>query len=566
MRRSLASVSRLGAAALAAAFGLLWLTAPAAAAGAAGIVEVVSGGCIARGVSTSGGEIDLTTATIWHVRRDDTIRMSGTAPTPQTKAAVAAGAFGFEIPLASATADGETAAETDEFEIEALATLGRAFLVYGHASGPDDRCDGQVLVVIDDVNPLTTGLGVGGIVTGLVGGVLLGWAVRDPVRTVRRYTGLIGLVLLGLGASVVLQQVLPPSAADLGPGGAIGEFARSPFDEGKSPFVDSVLSPTQLSLDPLFAAQSLILTLLILLLLPFPSQLFNSTLSENESDIRAALGRVPGVRRFVRPTSEDLPGAAPKAWWRQPAIVGFLLISGLLYSLLDPTFGLDQRSAVLFTGIVVSLLLVTWLADVPRRALHRRIANDPGRLWVVPATLLVGAVCVLISRLVGYLPGYLYGLVIGYAFLATIEPRQEGRAGTLGAWWMLALAFASWLTLGAVRVPGIQETIPGAIVEACLAAVMVAGVEGVVFALMPLRFLPGELAFRWQRLPWAVIYGIGLFAFVFIFLNPANGYLPQQDAVSFGVALALFVGFGIASILFWGFFKLRSGRQKPATS
>jgi len=182
----------------------------------------------------------------------------------------------------------------------------------------------------------------------------------------------------------------------------------------------------------------------------------------------------------------------------------------------------------------------------------------------VPATLLVAGVCVLVSRLVGYLPGYLYGLIIGYAFLAKIEPRQEGRAGTLGAWWMLAIAFAAWLTLGAVRVPGVQETIPGAIAEALLAAVMVAGVEGVVFALMPLRFLPGELALRWQRVPWAVLYGVGLFGFVFIFLNPANGYLPKQDSVSFGVALALFVGFGIASILFWGFFKVRSGRQPTA--
>ena len=195
-------------------------------------------------------------------------------------------------------------------------------------------------------------------------------------------------------------------------------------------------------------------------MLPFPSQLFNSTLSENEGDIRAALGRLPLVRRFVHPTSEDLPAPTPKAWWRQPSIIGFVLIGALLYGLLDPTFGLDQRSAVLFAGMVVALLVVTWLADLPRRSLHKRLAGEPGRLWVVPGTLLIAALCVLVSRLVGYLPGYLYGLLIGYAFLTKIEPRQEGRAGTLGAWWMLALAFPAWLALGAVRVPGVQDTVP----------------------------------------------------------------------------------------------------------
>jgi hypothetical protein len=254
----------------------------------------------------------------------------------------------------------------------------------------------------------------------------------------------------------------------------------------------------------------------------------------------------------------------PVAWWREPGIVGFLLVAGLLYGFLDPTFGFDQRSVGTYAGIVLALVVVAWTSDLPRRALHARLAGDRGRLWVIPATLLVGAGCVLLSRLVGYLPGYLYGLVIAYAFLRKIEPPHEGRAGTLGAWWMLALAGIAWLTLGAIRTPGVQDTFHGAVIEAILAAIVVAGIEGVVFGLMPLRFLPGELAFRWQRLNWALLYGLGLFAFIVIFLNPANGYLPPSGSVPFVVALILFVAFGAASILFWSYFRFRP-RARPAT-
>ena len=84
-----------------------------------------------------------------------------------------------------------------------------------------------------------------------------------------------------------------------------------------------------------------------------------------------------------------------------------------------------------------------------------------------------------------------------------------------------------------------------------------AGIEGIVFALMPLRFLPGELVYRFQRWRWAALYALGLFGFVMILLNPATGYVPSQNSVPFVMAVALFVAFGLVSVLFWGYFRFR---------
>lgn len=552
--RARSFVRRGGVAALA----LAWLAALLAAT-TAPAAATVRGGCTAQGTSTSGGEIDLTSNAVWYVRSTDTIQLFGQAPTGQTAATVRATAFGFAIPIGSGTADPSTAAESDTFEIEALAILGRVFLISGASTGPAGGCDGEVLLIIEDVNPILTVLGGGGIILILVGLAGLGWAVRNPTPLIRRGIGVIGLVLTGVGISLVLQQSSTPPITLVG--------AAANGDPGqlleRSPFIDSVVAPSQLSLDPTFLLQSGILAALILILLPFPSQLFNSTLEQNWDEIRGWFRRVPLAGRLVRPTSEGLVPPAPRVWWRRFAVAAFVLAAGLLYGLLDPNFGPDARSFVTYIGIVLGLVVVTWAANLPSRSLHGRLASDRGRLWVVPTTLAVAAFCVLISRLVGFLPGYLYGLIFGYAFAAKIEPPQEGRAGALGAWWMLAVAAVAWLTLGAVRIPGVEDTVQGTIAEAVLAALVVAGIEGVVFALMPMRFLPGELVFRWHRLSWVLLYALGLLGFVWILLNPANGYLPSEGTVPFVIALALFVGFGVASILFWGYFRFRP-KQRAA--
>src|ERR1051325_8985135 len=95
----------------------------------------VNGGCTATGTSTSGGVIDLTTNAVWHVRSTDSISLAGQATVPQTSATVGAYAFGFVVPIGGGTADPSLAAESDSFEIAALAFLGRTFLISGASDG-----------------------------------------------------------------------------------------------------------------------------------------------------------------------------------------------------------------------------------------------------------------------------------------------------------------------------------------------------------------------------------------------------------------------------------------------
>jgi hypothetical protein len=114
---------------------------------------------------------------------------------------------------------------------------------------------------------------------------------------------------------------------------------------------------------------------------------------------------------------------------------------------------------------------------------------------------------------------------------------------------------------GAAGGPGDLGT---AVLSAATVTIVVAGLENAVFAMLPLRFLPGAAVFAWNRRIWVVLIALGLFGFVHVLLNPSAGYLADTTRTSFFTLLVLLAGFGIASVLFWAWFRFRPKRQAPA--
>jgi len=518
----------------------------------AGAAATIEGGCAATATSTSGGTVDLTTSTVWHLRMSDRISVTGGAPFEQTEGKASAYLLGIPIPLASGRSDGERAVQWGTYEAAALAFFGRVFVITGSTSGPFHTCAGQVQVVIDDANPFLTAAGGAGVAFTLVGLFLALWGLRRPAGVGSRLDGLVGLGFLGAGISLVLLQTSTPG----------GEIFATPA------FAASVPGPLQVTLEPAVLVQGAALTLLVILVMPFPSDLFNSTLEANYAEVRGWFTRLPIARVLLpKSTAAPVPGAAAarRIGWSHPlAVTAFVLASGLLYALLDPALGLHARSLVTYLGIVASLVAVTLVAALPRRSMQIALTGDRGRLRAIPGTLAIAAACVLISRVAGFLPGYLYGLILGYEFVRSLEGRDDARATAAGAWWMLGLALVSWFALGAVRTPGIEPSLPAAIAESVFASFVVGGIGGIVFGLVPLRFLGGETLFRWRRVTWAGLYALGVFAFLWIILDPVNGFVGAPEPGGFLTAVALFVGFGLASALFWAYFRFR--RRPPSAT
>jgi alpha-tubulin suppressor-like RCC1 family protein len=359
------------------------------------------------------------------------------------------------------------------------------------------------------------------------------------------------------------------------------------FTKAVVAFRDSVPTPGQITLDPVILLQSVAIALGFVLLIPFPAALFDSTLEANYAEIkgwgrsaRRRLGAI-GARFRPRPASAATEEAAASlgsdGWRTLPRIAVALLLGVLLGCLLDPTFGLDVLSAATFAGVLGGVLVTILVFAVPALMAYRTnrrmtpttdpadSPSDDPRGWdpyvrALPAALAVAVGCVLISRLTNFQPGYLYGLIIGITAAHKLSDTQSARTAAIATVVMLLVAAAAWFVLGwitgLVQVAGSPDLVL-IVLQTALVTVMVAGLQGALFSLLPLRFFPGGKVIKWN--PWAwggllVISGVG---FWHVLVNPTSGYLADSSRTPLLTIVGLLVFFGLGSIVFWAYFRFR---------
>jgi hypothetical protein len=322
-------------------------------------------------------------------------------------------------------------------------------------------------------------------------------------------------------------------------------------------FAGSVRQPDAIGSDVTVLGQSLFLALLFMLLAAFPGQLFNKTLEENYEEVAGWFARGGSLAHKVR----DL---LARFWQRRVGLIVFVVVSAVLYGFLSPEFGPTLESGAALIGILLGLALVIAAFELPLAFFYRRRLNDRGQLRVQPLTVFVGVACVVLSRFADFQPGYLYGLVAGYVFTKQLPVRDEGRANAVTAVWMLLISLGAWLALPAAEIGLASQPLLQTAFAAGLATIFVGGLEGLLFELVPLRFLRGESVFAWHRGMWAILFLAAAFTFAHILLTPSSGYLGDTRNSPLFAAIVLFLSFGILSVLFWAYFRFRPPR--PAVS
>jgi hypothetical protein len=246
--------------------------------------------------------------------------------------------------------------------------------------------------------------------------------------------------------------------------------------------------------------------------------------------------------------------------WRTPqGIALFVLLSALLYAFLDPTFGLSLDALATLAGLLLGLAVVVVAQGVPLLAFSQR-RGVPVLIRALPATLLIGVLCVLLSRFASFQPGYLYGLIVGFLFARGTAVADEGFAKAVSTAIVLAAAVIAWISLAAMRAGGLPPDLAGAALQTAATTIVVAGFEAAAFAMLPLRFLPGAAVFAWDRRVWAVLLGLGVVGVVHVLMNPTTGYLADDTRTSFLTLIVLLAGFAIGSVLFWAYFRFRPAR------
>ena len=288
-----------------------------------------------------------------------------------------------------------------------------------------------------------------------------------------------------------------------GPGGlTVSRLATGAAD---APSVLSGLR-TPASVDVGQTLVAALVTVVLVLLLAFPTSLLNSAV-ETGTDRFSAWWR----RRSGRGEQVDDDGVP---WWWAAAGV---LAAGVVSSFVDPQFGMNAGSVRTLLSVVVGVSLEVVLGWVVVAAVVRRTVPDATPSFsFAPATLLLVAGAVVLTRVTGFEPGIVFGLVagIGFATVAgraakarvTLVPLAVGAAVALLAWALYPLASGSTGTVGVF----VAET---------LSATAVGGLVALPLALVPVPGLGGHTVFSWDRRVWAGCYSFGLFAF-FVVLMP----------------------------------------------
>ncbi len=292
-----------------------------------------------------------------------------------------------------------------------------------------------------------------------------------------------------------------------------------------------------------------VLVLVLVAFVAFPAQLFNSTYLANQSVIDAWWARrLRALRRLAPP--------------RAPAAVQLALVTlagSVLGALVDPDTPLSGATVGLGLAILVSIALRGLVAGTADSRWRRTTPS----VVSVPSGLIVALACLLVSRALTFRPGYLYGVVVGVGFPREFVDR-EARSKVVQSVTLLVLSLACWLlwvpVASAVATPGSGE--PLRLLRDVLAVTVVSGLLGLIFTLLPLRFLQGDVIWRWSRRWWVALYATVAFFFIAVLVRPelAPGRRPMAQLVT---ALTLLVAFGAASVAFWLRFR---GKESHATT
>ncbi|HEX5088481.1 MAG TPA: FGLLP motif-containing membrane protein [Nocardioides sp.] len=348
------------------------------------------------------------------------------------------------------------------------------------------------------------------------------------------------------------------------PLGSEAERSVAAVDAGRrSSFPGAVVVPSE-SLSTVVdrLPQDLLLVGILALLIVFPAQVFNSTYEENHERVERTFGR---LRRRRAPPAEEQPAAGPGRVRRIVVFLVSVVLGTLLGGLLDPNFGADRPTTALLVGVFVALLVAVGVA-VGSGWLFRSVRHL-SRDWylrAIPSGLVVGIVCVLVSRLTHFAPGYLYGVLGGAVFAGALARRTEGGAETVTMLGGLVVALGAWVAFEPVAhaANSAHPSLGVLVADSFLAALFVGGIEGMLFSLIPLRFLPGHRVKQWGWVPWALLTVLTAYVFVHVLLTPASGYLGRSTAATTNLTIALFAGFGVFSMGFWAWFRFRPDKPE----
>jgi hypothetical protein len=449
-----------------------------------------------------------------------------------------------------------------------------------------------------------------------ISGSISGRTITATIVQPPSYSAKVTWVLSADGTKLISGGITDPNATNAfvlfrhgAPVGGSAVTSGAGVTSGPAP-ITALPTPAEAFSSPGRIVASAAISIAALLFITFPANLFNKTFEENY-DVIAGWWE-PRLRRLRRKPSNSAADAAKSstaadaaksssaadaaksstasdaepaaeteaAAETEPAAeteaaaetnrdrwtFGIVVVAGaILGGLLNPKFGANSASVNSFVATLLSVIVGTVVGTVVGFAYRRRKKYDVTRHFeALPAGLAIAALCVILSRVSDFQPGYLYGVVCGVAFAGTLKKNESGHLVALGHLATIAVAVIAWFAWVPVNHAAQHHTgvFPLVILDDLLASLFVGGLVGSVINLIPVRFMPGHTLASWHRGAWMAVFGVAAFGMTLIVVFPSRhnhaGHAPLVTI------LVLFVLFGGGSLAFREYFSRRDKRLELA--
>ncbi|GAA3635107.1 hypothetical protein GCM10022200_17960 [Microbacterium awajiense] len=306
-------------------------------------------------------------------------------------------------------------------------------------------------------------------------------------------------------------------------------------------------TPAEVDLRAGIVACTIALTLVFAAILAFPGKLMESAIQNNSERVSTFWRPVTALAARVG----SWVARALRRWPRWILLSIGLVVAAVISGFVDPEFGFNAGSVRMLASSLVALVVDGLLVALLVAALARRWGLGGGiGVRLAAGSFVILAVSVLLSRLTGFVPGVIFGVIIAVTLPAVVGGRDQLRIAASETGYLLGIGVVSWFAYGALAEP---LTTSGGIIDRfvieALSAITVIGLSALPVLLLPFRGLPGGSIFSAGKIAWGISY-IAAGSLFMVVLLPFPGSWEQTSA-AFWVWVGLFVAYALVAIALW---------------
>jgi hypothetical protein len=247
-----------------------------------------------------------------------------------------------------------------------------------------------------------------------------------------------------------------------------------------------------------------------------------------------------------------------------PGILGPLtitLIAGAIYGFSEPGFGINEKSLVLFLGLVLTIGILTYWYDGGQVIMARRF-GVPAAIRLFPVGVVIAIVAVILNRVEGFNPGIIFGFVAAAVIMADrdLGEDEEGQIIFWPALSLMALAAVAFILVHPFR--DLASDHPGsvfaALPEMVAVGVFSGAIQGIFFQLIPMRFMDGHKVWSWNKAAWLALAGFTGFLFWHILLNKERASFDALGEALPLTAIILMSSVFLITLAVWLYFRLKA--------